>query len=713
MTCCLQYTPGVVLSLESPGPSPSRCPIFGLSEATGFLLSPGAGLVLRAYLVAPGDELRYSVELQRKKAVVATSLNYLGTLSATETEEGIETDPGRQFFEPRRGANWVDRNGATLRPAWDERGEVQGPPDLAPTSVKGLLVIADPDPVHCSELLTVARAALGDPTDEGFSKWGLDILAINLVTSGTAAVDLWALCCLLLSLCDVKQRIAAVNLSFDLGVVCGSKDHLPSPLGSYCYSFPLFEEVLDHFIANRRESKGDSPLVFAAAGNRRTNATLWRLAYPAVLPDVVAVTQSHSATQRNLLAGWVDLPAVGPLNPCFAEPHDGMQQHQGTSFACVAIASKFTHLDVTKDWGKDRLGQFEKLARLLGGLSSYGIQGNVAPEPWAPSMIFNFNARSVDPDSPSDSSFAFQRLLERLNKIVPGREFLLTGSAAFVAEWMSVNIPPECDLIRRKGEILGLIGDLDLVYAGPELDAKGQKKVTREAVRWIQEDAKFQKDWDRFVQLHHLRRWGSAIHLLQFVIPAASMFLTARGPINPWEVEEGLRGKVVLDFFPPDGRALEVNPQHLNGSSGYAHAALIWLNLNLIAARLKVSFLKEDPRLPESKMQWLIEKIRPGDKPHGSPESKPPFGHVTLGFADRTTKRITHTEELLRGFEGLMEWKPAVDLLDAIQSRWNEYKPKESRKIDSSISSELYARNFSSKLDQLLRFFFRGAKPGR
>src|SRR5262249_4205878 len=78
MTHCLRYMPGVVLSLEQFGPTPSKCPIFGLSEAAGFLFSPCAGLVLRAYLVAPGDELRYLAELQQRRGVLATSLDYLG-----------------------------------------------------------------------------------------------------------------------------------------------------------------------------------------------------------------------------------------------------------------------------------------------------------------------------------------------------------------------------------------------------------------------------------------------------------------------------------------------------------------------------------------------------------------------------------------------------------------------------------------------------------
>src|SRR5262249_35850931 len=111
ISICQRYTPGVVLSLERHNSPPGGCPIVGLAEVSDTVFSPTARLALRAYLPAPGDELRYAAEIARRPSVIATSLNYLGThASAVPAGEKVTFDIGRTAYwstwNPPQGVKW-------------------------------------------------------------------------------------------------------------------------------------------------------------------------------------------------------------------------------------------------------------------------------------------------------------------------------------------------------------------------------------------------------------------------------------------------------------------------------------------------------------------------------------------------------------------------------------------------------------------------------
>jgi hypothetical protein len=304
ISVCQRYTPGVVLALDRHDSPPAACPIFGLAEVSDTVFSPSVRLALRAYLTAPGDELRYAADIVRSPSVIATSLNYLGThASAASNANKIAFDIGRTAYwgtwnPPLESKKWHI-------PLWDPVTRVirSVSSDREGDEPVDVVAVVDPNMSHCDLILdTINRTYERVKPHNGC----LSIIAAYLADSSVECLDLWACSCLLLALCEVTGRIAAVNCSFDLGLICGRREGLPSPLANYIYSFPIFEAILDGFFESRRLRGHSQPLIVAAAGNRNdihirrrwfkdrvesiTRDRLWRIAYPALLPDVVAVT---------------------------------------------------------------------------------------------------------------------------------------------------------------------------------------------------------------------------------------------------------------------------------------------------------------------------------------------------------------------------------------------------------------------------------------
>ncbi len=633
--------------------------------------------------MAPGDELRFAARLEKRNNVVVSSLNYIGTQSAI-AENAKPIEEGIKSFDPRRKAWWVDRRAEPVEFVWNDEGVIGGPRsnELSPLSWP-LVAAADPSLSHGGNVIGTIIDAYHSENGGASTSDGPGVIAACLEDSSINAVDLWALGCLLLSLSEVPWRVAAINLSFDLGLICGPKDGLPSPLGNYITSFPLFESILDSVILSYRRRGYDPPLVFAAAGNcydvvrgrgRVMRNALWRLAYPAILPDVIAVTHAEPVPKdgdRSIskfrVANWADIPSVGPLKPCFAEIEipEPVCRH-GTSFACAALAGRVAYWDEKQKLREKKLGQFDKLALLMGSSDrlDLGYDPQPASTPWVPATLNAFSPDKEHQESLTEAVFSFRELVAELNDNNRDREFLLTGSAAFIEEWLSSKaafieewLSSKTDSARAPAkaklskDILDLVGDLDLVYSGAEIDDAYQSRVMDTVEKWVNKITSFTDSWKERVQLHSMRGWTSGIHLLQCVIPAASTFVASRGTINPWGIAglgEGFSLKVdELKLYEPDSRAWDLNPQYNAGSSGPAHAFLIRLNLCLLNERLRMLFTVGNQAPSDSKNitdfidATLASAIR----------LKFPFGRVNPNAKDRVSRRLERTAKLASGLD--------------------------------------------------------------
>jgi hypothetical protein len=563
----------------------------GLVEPATAVYSPGAQLALRAYFVALGDEARFLQELIRLPNVLVASLNYIG-VPADIKEQASQEDA--RPFTPHRDAIWFLNDSKSRQPVFQGgiSRNLRVPGDRPE---KALVAVVDPQLKHCEKVVqTIIDAYVTEPeTEKGPMPLVLALCLKDFHDKMT--IDLWTFSSLILALCDVQARIVAINLSVHLGAMCGTIEGLPSPLATWVYSFPLFERLLDELILARRRLGDDPPLVFAAAGNLDTKEKQWRLAYPAVLPDAIAVTQAKERDRQIESLPEIDLPAVSPLKPCFSEPPRPGMKDVGTSFACAALAGRWAFWDMHFSLHQKNLGQFEKLA-LLVNLSD-GMELRIPdseapnmPKPWVPCMIRQLRRNRARQGVKPRGSF-FTQLLAQLNNEFHLREFLLTGSGAYVDTWLDSRATETGSLtLEQRTKAFKLLGDLDLLYTGADLDSGEYQKIRAVVCSWLEKEGQKAIEWEARIQIHAVRQWAGGIHLLQCIIPAACIFLTAAGAINPWSVGPDPLDDGPLQFFPPPEHAWEWNPQFRSGASGLAHAMLIWLNLNVIRAHLQKLF---------------------------------------------------------------------------------------------------------------------------
>ncbi len=686
ISVCQRYTPGVVLSLERHDSPPAGCTIFGLAEVFDTVFAPSARLALRANFTAPGDELRYSSTLVRSPFVIATSLNYLGThSSAASSVTKVTFEIGRTAYwglwnPPQESKKWKI-------PLWDPVSRVIRPvySDRDGDELVDFIAVIDPGESHCNRILDTISWTYDRVKPQNRQ---LSIVAAYLADSSVECLDLWACSCLLLALCEVSGRISAVNCSFDLGLVCGRRGGLPSPLANYVYSFPIFEAILDGFFESRRLRGHDQPLIVAAAGNNNDihitrrwfkdrpemvkRHRLWRIAYPALLPEIVAVTDVNRSSDSALPADWADLPSIFPLKPCFAEePNNdpGRPEKEGTSYACAMFAARCASWD--HQWRGQRLTRFEKISKLMATGSPLRLQPELdGRQVWIDPVVTIIESGENTQIGSAPPPALFCKLFQVLNQPLgvnqpPTREFMLTGSGAFIAEWLRVMLLPNGttdDLILPLSD---LVHDLDFVYTGQPLTRNEQDQAIERIQHWALTSSEKWRDSSISVQLHSLRIWTSGIHMLQCVVPASSTFLTGRGPINPWSMKNELIADQLSLFSPPE-EVWEFNPQFRNGSSGLAHAVMIWLNLTLIAARLRTLFL---PRVPPS----FSRRVMDGYRTQIETNTRIAFGYIRPWSADRLSHRILHAETLIAQLsQANVDCKPPSDLVAFIKQAYSD-----------------------------------------
>jgi hypothetical protein len=610
ISTCLKYQPGMVISLERHTTMPSAHQIGTPSSGTfnptslaipgKMIFSPKGQLALRAYFVPPGSEMQLMTELAGLPNVLATSLNFRGRLQTQQPNDGDTTAftaVGNQLLMRYVTVNQqgeVDDSQAVE--ALAPNGVIQSPNIATPIDDgHKIVVVIDLKMDHCQKMIDSVISGFKREQEQG--KQGLTVLAYYRAQSHQTEVDLWSSCCLSLAMCDLAVPVAAVNYSIDLGEFCNA-DASPAPHGMMVYSFPLFETLLNEIDSAFHQRKQALPMLFAAAGNKSPDVDhpRWRMAYPAVLPQVVAVTQLLANPDR--LAQ--DLPAVGSLKPCFAEQQMD-ENRDGTSYACAILAGRWAALEhLVPDF--KNCGRFEKLAHLMrwSTLTHLGPNGPMgSPErrelpnaPWVDFPIRRLQsslARHHDQKLDSDF-YRVQRLLQHLNQKYPTREFLFTGSGAFLHWCMSSTpLPPgtkgyhHTDFLEEFDQ--KMIDDLDFVYSGPQLSQIEHSTVRETILVGLQMASNMGNtgiSWLEKIVLQPLERWTGGIQSLQCVIPAASVFITASGPIATWHDPKTSR-TLYLDFYTPPEEVWEWNPQFRVGSAGLGLGTLVWIKQLLLA----------------------------------------------------------------------------------------------------------------------------------
>ena len=701
--CCALFRPGVVLALEQYDLPPPDCrptaqagflqsPAPSLASRGSTLYSPAARLALRAYFVPPGSELSFLATLSRSANVLDTSLDYLGQAQSATAIDATASP----VFSPLDSAVLYLNDPSSARPL-QEHGVV---------ATAGLTLPAEPGPVvavvdagweHCQRVVeTVARSYSAERA-VGENALPVEVVAVTLNEAYQTAQSLWSYSTLLLSLCDVPFRVSAVNLSVDLGGACGTREGLPSPLATFIYSFPLFERLLQEFISSRLRLGFDTPLIFAAAGNRDTAERHWRLAYPAVMPEVIAVTQVDD--QGELLED-IDLPAVSPLKPCFAEQRPPEPDREGTSFACAALAGRWASWEAQFDLTSQKLVRFAKLACLCARSTAQALGNATRTDPWIPCVVQRFSQGPPHGQAKTEGLF-LRQLLTQLNNADPQREYVLTGSGAFVHRWLEVRVQDQGSLQAEgnAAKVLGLVSDLDLLYAGPPLDGNGSRAVRRVVEAWLGSLAGSKDKPAPKVRMHPIREWANGIHLLQCVIPAANAFLTQSGVIDPW-ASPGERLDGELQIFVPPPHVWPLNPHYRSGEAGLASALLIWLNLMLLRERVRILIEVSEPepvwQLPDSlravpqiqKMAIIFDDPRRSGDGFLAEKLASHFDDLDLevlygwsaksAHVDRVTPRLDRTAQLAGSDAGAF-WASARTLHQVLCLLWRSVRKGASR----------------------------------
>ncbi|MBX9579194.1 MAG: hypothetical protein K2X87_02710 [Gemmataceae bacterium] len=601
MSCCLEYEPGVVLGLERAGP-PAAEPVpadVWLSPADpAAYYYPSAGLALRRYYCPPGDEPRVLAELLSRPRTVSASLNYAGTTAAVGGGVGPAGTP-RYFLDAELTGHTDDHDllggkGPPVRPVFDRLGVCQPPPADGATVV----AVVDCHLSHARGVVWQLRNSLATATARPPT-----VLAV--VTNLQS--DLWTIAQLVLALCEVRQPIAVVNLSIDLGQLCGAlapgtADPLV-PAAAVQYSFPFFTSCLDTFLGSRVGRQTAAPVVVAAAGNRSDGGRRWRLGYPASLPDVVAVTCSVEHPDGGL-SPLVDRPAVGPLKPCFAAdvaqfpPElksrvDAGSQPDWTSYAAAAFSGRLAGSDPGPE-----PGVIAAIARLWG--SGEDLTPVTDAGAWLPTPLRSLSPKRGTNGAPPSGCF---RSLLGVLRTALRREFVLTGSAAFVER--------QAGKAARKTprDLFECVGDLDLLYTGRPLGDDEWTVVGRTVREWAVNLAPGWEPPERWVSYHHIRTWAGPLYLFQCVIPDAQLFVTEGGDIGPWGIDATGDDGLPLVFVPPDA-VWRLNPQVRGGTAGVADGLLIYLNRLALEARLRVSGVKGHPAWLGYPSGELIDRLR-------------------------------------------------------------------------------------------------------
>ena len=584
---CLHYRPGEILRLRSVSKGKDEAHAkgsgFGLARVRE-VLDLGRNLVLERIVGSPGDEQRMLATLREPQGVLSTSLNYLGVGSASAAANvlGAPVEIETYLFDD---------------------GVRQAEAAAFSSDIPKVLVV-DPSPQHCREVMTAVACGIATLGAKGSAV----VVGACLPHNTAQYVDFFAMLKVLARAVLNSRHLYAINISVDFGVLCmgtqraGGENPLPEQLATAAYSFPIFEQVLQIVLESNRiaqpsPTKGEgklTPAIFAPAGNR-DGEPRWRMAYPAVRPEVIAatfVTQCEADAARPLTAHEsADIPATSGVRLCMALDADLIRESgspvNGTSFACAWLAGAYTGLSL-REPNLAAAPPIGKQAYLFQRARRRAIE--TTRHSWIAPQVHLFE-RQGD----ILHSSALQRTLRELNEQHPGVEFMLTGSAALVDAWLTKH-----DL--RYREVFAKATtpsarDFDVTFFGSMAAVRVHKLVETKIRGLFESEFLMRGPAQRFARSFDVRSIEDRVTgtaLMQSVIPACDIHLTGWGWLDAWGgLDELKRGQLSISI-PPRLEAWDLNPQFVDGSNGAALGILIWAN-----AILLLSAIATEVRLPQ------------------------------------------------------------------------------------------------------------------
>jgi hypothetical protein len=437
------------------------------------------------------------------------------------------------------------------------------------------VLVIDVEPSHCQKVMrAVAEGARSVP-----SAPTVEIIGRSLGEDNATLATLYEYMTLLLQGASIGGNILAVNMSVDWGVACDHGQPLANEISTVSVSFPFFEHVLARVRRHLTESSGRAvtriPAFFAAAGNQRGGVTRWRMAYPAVRPDVLAATfvaplPAAPANDGARLAPHVDCPAVFDVKPCFGVNRDSLPEdlRNGSSFACAWLAGHYAAL-ATKD--SDGQLQAASLFSKTATLQSSGTVCSVvtATRYWArPSVSVFTGSRTIR----SHNSLA--EMLTQLNQLDVDVEFVVTGSVA-MADVVLSKAGRDWDALRDVSRVLG---DIDVIQSAP-LPPDKQANAAQLVSEWLASGPGVP---GARLDLCLLEQRVSAPMLAQRIVPASQLLITAAGVVDATGGQRDIEGRRLRIHIPDSRRVWDLNPQFLSASAGMALGILVWIDLSLV-----------------------------------------------------------------------------------------------------------------------------------
>jgi hypothetical protein len=432
-----------------------------------------------------------------------------------------------------------------------------------------LLVAVDVEEAHCRQVLVAASASA--------QKYGgseARLIGLYRQASSTT-VGLYEYLSLIAELNKFEQCPDAITISVDFGLAClrrgdGIRDSNPvtGTASIASYSFPVFEASLSIILTNCRKKPShfgrltgetDAPAIFAAAGNRasKSGPTL-RLAYPALRPEIIAVTHAEGDTNKGFGPSKTsDLPLGYDLKPVFAVSESMAQQAKapvaGTSFAAPWAASWYL-------CERSRIGPNRELQRLFAGplariATLQQISGRVCfrhsdgqKATFSPIQLLP-NVVGSPYREPHWVLGLAADLIDRLNSEFPGFEFGLTGST--VALLTSAG---KSDLVVRLRP-----GDIDLIYYSADPPSADIANLIPARASQLFSPLFHGKDKIP-VELSSIDGRIAPLALLQCIIPVTSMVLTSSGLIDAWGGRDDINVGTIRCIQPPMSEKFR-NPQ--------------------------------------------------------------------------------------------------------------------------------------------------------
>jgi hypothetical protein len=543
----------------------------------------GPQRVIERVSVPYGLEMRY-VQLFSRQEDTSASLNYVGLPAATDTPRSHRTD----------SAKWMN---------WSKDYQIVSDDIPRINSDQPTIVALDLNIDHCASVLATAAAA------SNAYRISKAPTLIGLYRPSRATIfGLYEYLALAAELLKLPVCPDAVIMSVDFGVACldpsaiGGMNPLDGASSLSCYSFPIFEEAILCIQSQlelkpghtKSASSRSTCAIFAAGGNRDNDVGLrQRLAYPALRPNVIAVTHIVRSDRADIFypSETSDLPLVHDLKPVFGlEPELATKfgaPVAGTSFAAPWCAAWYAALRTNA--GDSHPIQallatpLARMATLQGLCRQVSISGTLDGERQrsVPGLLLPSGPSSTFPEITNSEGIlrTVSDALAQLNEKFGDFELAITGScAAFLT-----------DIQYNNSTAVPVPTDVDVVYFGRDTLSEDNRNKIVELIRQSVGNIFGMRDIE--VELVCAEGRIAPFSLFQCIIPASSILITSGGVLDTWRGQEDIESGSIR-VIEPDPESQIRHPHAPHAVAEQFHRLPSLLVALSLTCRLQVSSVK-------------------------------------------------------------------------------------------------------------------------